>query len=52
MPVESLRLSGNGVYVLQVTATGQVGDETPARLATLTTFLPYLPDRSSTSRPS
>lgn len=45
VPVKSLRLPGNGVYVLQVTATGQVGDENPSRLATLTTFLPYLPDR-------
>jgi hypothetical protein len=45
VPVKSLQLPGNGVYVLQVTATGQVGDENPARLATLTTFLPYLPDK-------
>ncbi|HUR75837.1 MAG TPA: DUF6049 family protein [Sporichthya sp.] len=44
-PVQSLQLPGNGVYVLQVTATGSVGNGNPVRLATLTTFLPYLPDR-------
>ncbi len=44
-PIDSLKLPGNGVYLLQVTATGQVGNENPSRLATLTTFLPYLPDK-------
>lgn len=44
VPVSSLRLSGNGVYVLQVTATGRVGGDATRQLATLTTFLPYLPD--------
>lgn len=46
VPMSALKLPGNGVYVLQVTATGRVGDAAPpTRLATLTTFLPYLPDR-------
>ena len=46
VPVRALKLPGNGVYVLQVTATGRIGDAAPStRLATLTTFLPYLPDR-------
>lgn len=46
VPVRSLKLPANGVYVLQVVATGRIGDATPpGRLATLTTFLPYLPAR-------
>ena len=46
VPMSALKLPGNGVYVLQVIATGRVGDAAPpSRLATLTTFLPYLPDR-------
>lgn len=46
VPVDKLGLPGNGVYVLQIIATGRGGDggETVRRLATLTTFLPYLPD--------
>lgn len=46
VPVKALRLGGNGVYVLQLTATGRGPDDTAVRqLATLTTFLPYLPDQ-------
>lgn len=47
VPVRTLGLPGNGVYVLEVVATGRGGNggETVRRLATLTTFLPYLPDQ-------
>jgi hypothetical protein len=43
VPMESLKLAGNGVYALQVAAHGD-RDGTGATAATLTTFLPYLPE--------
>ncbi|WP_156869719.1 DUF6049 family protein [Sporichthya polymorpha] len=44
VPARQLRLPGNGVYILEVRASGRVGNGELRELATLTTFLPFLPN--------
>jgi hypothetical protein len=43
VPLQALKLAGNGVYALRVAAQG-IRDGVGPAAATLTTFLPYLPD--------
>ena len=46
LPMKSLKLTRQGVYALQVAARGDRDGTAPAG-ATVTTFLPYLPDKKS-----
>jgi hypothetical protein len=46
VPIKDLKLTGNGVYPLQVEARGN-RDGVGATADTVTTFLPYLPDTKS-----